>query len=210
MNLWHRLAAVRAEWDVLGHPFYLRWSRGELTPGELAAYSEQYRHAVVALADASAGAAAKATGPVREHLRGHAAEEAEHVALWDRFVEAAGGDRSATAFPETAECAGVWADPGRDAGATLAALYAIESAQPEIAAVKRRGLVDLYGFQPGEAIEYFDVHATLDYQHAAAHRAWIEAQRPNENEDELVRAADRVLAANWKLLDGVSVERVPA
>jgi pyrroloquinoline-quinone synthase len=210
MNLWDRLAAVRAEWDVLGHPFYERWSRGELTPGALAAYSGQYRHAVVALAGASAGAAEQATGPLRDHLRAHAAEEAGHVALWDRFVEAAGGDCRATAFPDTAECASAWADPDRGVGPTLAALYAIESAQPEIAAVKRRGLVDLYGFEPGDAIEYFDVHATLDHDHAAAHRDWLEADLANQDEDELVQAARRVLAANWKLLDGVSVGPVPA
>ncbi len=29
---------------LLTHPFYRRWEAGELTPGELAAYAEQYRH----------------------------------------------------------------------------------------------------------------------------------------------------------------------
>ncbi|HEV3229496.1 MAG TPA: iron-containing redox enzyme family protein [Solirubrobacteraceae bacterium] len=209
MNLWDRFAAVRAEWDVLGHPFYERWSRGELTPGELATYSGQYRHAVVALADASAGAAERATGELRSHLEVHAAEEAGHVALWDQFVEAASGDCRAAALPETADCAAAWADPTRGVGPTLSALYSIESAQPDIAAIKRRGLLELYGFEAGEATEYFDVHAELDHEHAAAHRAWIEERLAGEDEDELVQAARRVLAANWTLLDGVSADRVP-
>ena len=57
MDLWTRLEQARARWNVLEHPFYERWSRGELRRDELAAYSGQYRYAVVALADAAAGAA---------------------------------------------------------------------------------------------------------------------------------------------------------
>src|SRR2546423_6394037 len=63
-----RLDAVRAEWDVLAHPFYQRWSRGELLRDELAAYSGQYRHAVTGLARGSASAAAHADGELHEHL----------------------------------------------------------------------------------------------------------------------------------------------
>ena len=46
MDLWTRLEQARTRWNVLEHPFYQRWSRGELTRGELAAYAGQYRHAV--------------------------------------------------------------------------------------------------------------------------------------------------------------------
>ena len=53
MDLWSRLADVQSRWNVLGHPFYTRWSRGELTRDELALYAGQYRYAVVALAGAS-------------------------------------------------------------------------------------------------------------------------------------------------------------
>src|SRR3954467_5050613 len=82
VDFWTRLDAVRSEWNVLEHSFYRRWSAGELSSGELAAYSGQYRHAVVALAEASASAASKADGPLRAHLEGHTAEEASHVELW--------------------------------------------------------------------------------------------------------------------------------
>src|SRR6266487_3883461 len=57
MDLWTRLEQARAACNVLEHPFYQRWSRGELEREELAAYAGQYRHAVVALAEAAAGAA---------------------------------------------------------------------------------------------------------------------------------------------------------
>lgn len=203
MTFWDRIDAVRADWDVLAHPFYERWSRGELLRDELARYSGQYRHAVVALADAS-GVASPAEDPqLRQHLADHAEEEAGHVELWDSFVEAAGGDSNAAPTPETEICAAVWARPERSPEATLAALYAIESAQPQIAETKLRGLIEQYGFEAGAATAYFDVHATLDHEHAAAHRAHLETALDDADHDELIAAAREVLAANWALLDGV-------
>jgi pyrroloquinoline-quinone synthase len=203
MNFWDRFAAVAAEHDVLEHPFYVRWTEGSLTREELAAYSGQYRHAVVALAAASRHAAPATAGALREHLEEHAAEETAHVELWDRFVAETGGDAGAEATPESAACASAWEGQGRDVLATLVALYAIESAQPKISEVKRDGLVDLYGFSPGAATDYFDVHAGLDAEHAAAHREFIEPALAGADHDALLDAAREVLDANWKLLDGV-------
>jgi pyrroloquinoline-quinone synthase len=207
MTFWDRIETVKTDNDVLEHPFYVRWTNGELSRDELAAYSGQYRHAVVALAAASRNAApAAASDPaLREHLEDHAAEETVHVDVWDRFVAAAGGDPSATPTPETELCAAAWAGEGRDPRATLAALYAIESAQPQIAAVKQQGLVDLYGYDEGPATDYFDIHATLDHEHAESHRRFLDAEieAGRVDEDEMVAAAREVLRANWTLLDGV-------
>ena len=181
----------------------MRWSRGELSRRELAAYSGQYRHAVVALAGAAEAATAPADARIAEHLREHAAEEAEHVELWDRFVGAVGGDAGAAPSPETSICASAWAREGRSDAATLAALYAIESAQPAISETKLRGLVDHYGFSGGDATAYFEVHGRLDHEHAAAHRAVLEREIGSGRDDELLDAAREVLAGNWALLDGV-------
>ena len=209
-TFWDRLETVKSDNDVLEHPFYVRWSNGELSADELAAYSGQYRHAVVALAAASRNAAPAADGPLREHLDDHAAEETEHVEMWDRFVAAAGGDAAAEPIAETELCAAAWAGEGRDVSCTLAALYAIESAQPQISATKQRGLLEQYGYEDGPATEYFQVHATLDHEHAESHRRFIEEQLESGavDEDELIASAREVLRANWTLLDGV--DRVQA
>ena len=49
-SVWKRIEESRARHNVLEHPFYVRWSEGDLTADELARYSGQYRHATEALA----------------------------------------------------------------------------------------------------------------------------------------------------------------
>src|SRR4051812_48925465 len=80
-RVWDRIERSRERWDVVRHPFYQRWSAGELEADELARYSGQYRHAVEAIATMST-AAAEAL-PEHPELRRHAAEEVGHVRLWD-------------------------------------------------------------------------------------------------------------------------------
>ncbi|HWM12610.1 MAG TPA: iron-containing redox enzyme family protein [Solirubrobacteraceae bacterium] len=191
---------MQERWNLLDHPFYVRWSRGELSLEELSLYAGQYRHAVVALADA-AGGAAHAAGSVE--LAAHAGEEAAHVALWDAFARAAGTDGPQPAEPETADCADAWAGQGRDLLGHLVALYALESAQPAISRVKADGLREHYGFAPGPATAYFDLHAERDIEHAAEGRALIAERLDGADVDSLVAEAERVLRANWTLLDGV-------
>ncbi len=203
MEFWTRIEAVRERWNVLEHSFYQRWSAGELTREELAVYAGQYRHAVVALADASARAAAVADDSLRPGLEAHAAEEASHGALWDGFGEAMGGRADAPAADETTLCAEAWAGRERDLLPSLVALYAIESAQPAISETKREGLLAHYGVEEGPATTYFDLHAELDHDHAASARALIEPRLAGADADALVAEAEAVLRANWELLDGV-------
>ena len=71
-SLFAQIEAVREAWDVLRHPFYARWSRGELTREELARYAGQYRHAVVALADAAERAGSPHAAEGRAQLAANA------------------------------------------------------------------------------------------------------------------------------------------
>ena len=57
MDVLARLDETRSAINVLEHPFYQRWSAGELSASELARYAGEYRHAVGALAQASERAA---------------------------------------------------------------------------------------------------------------------------------------------------------
>jgi len=202
-KVWERIEQSRAEHNVLEHPFYVRWSAGELSPDELARYAGQYRHATEALAKLCADTVQLAPDDHRDEIERHAIEEQEHIGLWDGFVEAAGGEIGAEPTAETTECVRAWTAP-EGYRAALARLYAIESGQPEISKIKREGLSRFYGIDGGSGSEYFKVHEASDEAHAEESRRLIdEAMRPGD-EDAIVAAAESAFRANWRLLDGVS------
>src|SRR4029450_12089211 len=178
MPLIARLDEARRRRNILEHPFYTRWERGELTREELAAYAGEDRHAVVAL-----GAAAHTEFPPSLDAELHRA-----------------------ARPETEHCVSAWtaaADPLE----ALAVLYAIEAGQPEVSTTKLEGLVEHYGFEPsGAGTAYFRVHSELDHEHAAHSRELLEAHASPADEERLVAAAGAALDGNWTLLGGVSTE----
>ncbi len=224
MDVHVRLDRTRRALSVLEHPFYQRWSAGELSAQELDVYAGEYRHAAVALAKASAMAAASAGGSEGPGLWRHAEEEAAHVALWEQFAHAASarscgtvegassehlkGSPAAPALAQTQECVRAWT-AGGDLLEHLAVLYAIEAGQPEISRTKLEGLTSHYGYSAqGPEVEYFRLHEQRDREHARHARELIEqligeAADPQEKSERMVRCARGALRGNWRLLDGV-------
>jgi len=202
-SVWTRIEESRARNNVLEHPFYVRWSEGELSEEELARYSGQYRHATEALAKLCADTVELGPERHRDELERHAAEEQEHIGLWDDFVDAAGGEIGAEPTPETSDCVREWTAP-RGYLSALARLYAIESGQPAISRTKLEGLSRFYGIEGGAGSEYFRVHESTDEAHAAESRRLIQEAMGPDDEDAVVEAAESAFRANLRLLDGVS------
>jgi pyrroloquinoline quinone (PQQ) biosynthesis protein C len=197
MDLIERLDAARERWNLLEHPFYRRWSCGELRKDELAHYAGEYRHAVVALAETA----------TKSGSAEHAQEEAEHVALWDEFAATFDADTAREPAAETAECVSAWTAP-TDRLEAHAVMYAIEAGQPAVSQAKLDGLAEHYGVaqsEPGAA--YFALHAELDHEHAAESRRVLAQEASPADAERLVDVAESALKGNWTLLDGVEARR---
>jgi pyrroloquinoline-quinone synthase len=199
---------------LLDHPFYNAWSKGELTREALQTYAAQYYHWVLAFPTWLSATHANASdlGLRQEILENLIDEERgpeNHPELWLRFCDAIGLDRDAVRnvelLPETKQAIesmrtiSRWMPPA----ASLAALYAYESQQPEVMKTKREGLRDLYNVESGH--EYFEVHETLDVAHSAGEAAMI-AKHGEACEAEIEAAVKTALDATYTLLDGI--ERV--
>ena len=209
-----RIHAQVATRRLLDHPFYNAWSKGELTREALQTYAAQYYHWVLAFPTwLSATHANAGDFALRQEILENLIDEERgpenHPELWLRFCDALGLDRDAVKnvelLPETAQAIAAMRTVSRDmpAPASLAALFAYESQQPEVMKTKREGLRDLYKLADGHA--YFEVHETLDVAHSAGEAAMIE-KHGGSCHAEIDAAVKTALEATYTLLDGV--ERV--
>lgn len=202
--------------SILNHPFYQAWTAGTLTREDLATYARAYYPHVEAfpgyLETAAAGAKdAAIRAELLDNLREEVSEPAPHPELWLQFARGMGASaesvrRAATPATHTTTNA-FRALCAESTLAGLAALYAYESQQPEVAQRKADGLRELYGVTDPETLEYFTVHAEADLRHRAGERRAIAAMLTSGGSpEELLTAANRALDAYWNLLDGVCEE----
>jgi len=203
-----------AEKHLLKHPFYLAWTRGELSREALRDYAEQYYHHVAAFPTYLSAVHAKCDDqPMRKQLLANLIDEEagspNHPELWKRFANALGVDDLDLATtdeqPETRNLIDTFRSVcGNGATAAgLAALYAYESQIPAICESKIDGLKKHYGFTDPKAYEYFSVHLEADREHSAAERKLLSAYVNNHNIDNVRASVRRVLDALWEMLSGV-------
>ena len=211
-----RIHAQVATRRLLDHPFYNAWSKGELSREALQTYAAQYYHWVMAFPTwLSATHANAADLELRQEILENLIDEERgpenHPELWLRFCDALGLDRatvkSVELLPETKQAIDAMRAVSREMppAASLAALYAYESQQPEVMKTKREGLRDLYKLTSGH--EYFEVHETLDVEHSAGEAAMIE-KHGAPCAAEIDAAVKTALDATYTLLDGIERVRV--
>lgn len=193
-----------AEQSLLHHPFYVRWSKGELTLPELQVYAKEYYHVAKSVPRMVERIRVRALERqpdlvplIEENLR----EETEHVELWERFAKSLGVSEEqlevhephATVRAAIAELSAI-GEQGFDEG--ISAMYAFELELPQIAHTKKEGLEKFYDLTSEDAHCYFDAHLGEE-----AHlRVWRAVPVQAERGEAAVRAST---AAQNRVLDGV-------
>lgn len=151
---------MNMENPLLEHPFYQAWNEGEVTVEQLSKYAAAYQTFMDRVptywqrvldeldVDDSRGS------EVVE-------EEREHAELWEEWrIE----------LPETDEVPALEALleglEGMSASELAGALHAYEVQQPDVAATKKRGLLEHYGFSESP-LSFFDAHIDGEAEHIA-------------------------------------------
>ncbi len=199
---------------LLKHPFYLAWTRGELSKEALTDYAKQYYHHVAAFPTYLSAVHTKCDDqPTRRQILSNLIDEEagspNHPELWKQFANALGVDdvdlANTEKQAETENLIGTFRSVcgDRSTAEGLAALYAYESQIPAICESKIDGLKKHYGFTDPKGYEYFSVHIEADKEHSATERELLGNYVADENADTVRASANRVLDALWEMLSGV-------
>lgn len=213
---------IIAERNLLTHPFYQAWQKGELTQEHLQGYASQYWHHVLAFPQyVSAAHAICPNQPDRQELLENLIEEERgdenHPELWLRFGEGVGARRdgieASTPLPETEQLVDTFRDATmkRSFAEACAALYVYESQVPEVAKTKIAGLKQFYGISDERTLQFFEVHIGADEIHSEVGAGMVRRHTNDASEREAVLGTARECAdALWSFLDGVHREYVAA
>ena len=218
-----QVRAVIAERSLLQHPFYVAWTKGELSIEQLRQYAGQYMHHVLAeptyisavhsntphyANDGSADLGPRQT--ILQNLIDEELGPKNHPALWKQFAAAVGLSESGLAksapLPATQALIAAFTELCRNRPyyAGLAALHAAESQVPAIASVKIEGLKRFYGISDEAGVEFFSVHEKADVWHSAEEWRLIErAADTPEKQAEVLVVTHEACEALWGFLDGV-------
>jgi len=200
-----------ADKHLLKHPFYLAWTRGELSEEALNDYAKQYYHHVAAFPTYLSAVHSKCEDqPARKQILSNLIDEEagspNHPELWKQFTQCLGvNEIDAEKEPETSNLIETFRSVCGEGSTAegLAALYAYESQIPAICESKIDGLKKHYGFSDPKGYEYFSVHIEADKEHSATEREMLGNYVADENADTVRASVNRVLDALWEMLSGV-------
>jgi pyrroloquinoline-quinone synthase len=203
-----------AEKHLLKHPFYLAWTRGELSKEALADYARQYYHHVAAFPTYLSAVHAKCEDQAtrKQLLNNLIDEEAgspNHPDLWLKFAKSLsvsdGDARNTQKWPEIKNLIDTFRSVCANGSTAegLATLYAYESQIPAVCESKIDGLKKHYGFTNPEHYQYFTVHIGADREHSAVERKMLDRYIDKQNFESVKKSVNRVLDALYEMLSSV-------
>lgn len=207
---------------LLGHSFYQRWQAGQLTKGELQGYAKEYFAFEQEFPRFLSSLHAKCEDPqMRQMLLENLVHEESgpdnHPELWLRFAEGMGVPRdevkSHFRSDETEHLMRHFRDTVNSDSPIdgVAALYAYERQQPDVARQKIDGLKAFYGVKDDATVAFFRAHQTYDVYHAETEIEILNRLCTTpELEERAVAVAEKTLDVLYDFLDGVERRYKPA
>lgn len=179
MNFSLALKKSISDLNLLHHPFYQDWQKGNLRLESLREYAKSYYQHVAAFPRYISATHAKCENLSNRRvlLENLADEEGlngiDHPELWLRFAEGLGVSRQD--IEQSASCASIkrvidtfFANTESSYCEGLSSLYAYEYQVPEVADTKIEGLKKHYDVHDERALSFFEVHKEADEHHRKA------------------------------------------
>ena len=203
------------EKNILKHPFYADWKSGKLSKSMLREYAKQYYKHVAAFPQYLSALHCKIDNfddrkLILQNLMDEESGDKNHIELWLSFGKALGLSkeeiRNESATQETKSFVNHFKSITKEKSIAegVAALYAYESQIPVVSEEKINGLVNFYGVNTEQGLEYFKVHKVADIEHSEAEKKLIEKYALDEGtKAKVLQAVDQTLDAYWSMLTGV-------
>lgn len=192
MTIKDQLDSIVAKYDLLTHPFYVEWNAGTLPVEALKTYAEEYGNFVKAV-------------PLGWAAHGDfetAAEEIDHVVLWQMFAQGLGTDIKSANLPAVKGLVAATDKNFSDPVLSLGGLYAFEAQQPKTSTSKLQGIRDHYSSLPTDRVEpYFEIHC--DDVHEMAMIVERLESKSAEDQAKAVAACEEVAKALWDALSDI-------
>lgn len=200
---------------LLDHCFYLRWQEGKVSRAELQGYAREYYpfeaefpRFVSSIHSRSSDNSLRAQ--LLENLMHEERGEKNHRVLWLQFAEGVGVSARQCQehfhSDETEYLLRVMRKHTTSDNAIdgLAALYAYEQQQPEVAGTKIQGLQEHYGIHDDATLEFFRAHQKYDVEHSRTEAELLETLCRNPGDRARALAVTReTCQALYEFLDGV-------
>lgn len=200
---------------LLAHTFYQRWQSGKLALEELQGYAKEYYAFEKEFPRFLSALHSRCEDlGVRQQLLENLVHEEQgadnHPELWLRFAEGMGVSREEVKghfhSDETEHLLRVMRKHTQSGSLVrgLAALYAYERQQPDVARQKIDGLQRFYGVSDDATVAFFRTHQVTDVYHAETEANLLSQLCVSEvEESEAVAVAEETLNALYDFLDGV-------
>jgi pyrroloquinoline-quinone synthase len=215
MYLLDEIDAMINERHLLTHSFYEKWVMGKLPMKALRTYAGQYYAFESAFPRFLSAIHSRCERPeirqtILDNLWDEEHGDENHAELWLRFAEGLGMSRADVAGANhndaTRSLVGSYRRASTDApvAAGIAAIHAYEHQVPAVAEAKIAGLETHFGISDQRTLKFWEVHQSLDEDHAAGERAAL-ADTPERDRAAVLDATGEALDAWWRFLDAVDV-----